>query len=435
MKTLMHKNKNNVFPLLVLLSLLPITGCKTVIVNPHEKAPIFIEKKMLDFTKGKPSSLVCDQSDNYTNGGVFGCDWSKDNISYTVEEGMTLSLTKDEYDIFYGAEQKTIGIAGMFRYGYYGAYMKPSNLEGTASTFFLYTGESDHNPHDEIDFEFLGKDTTKVQLNYFTSGVGGNEKLIDLGFDAAEDYHFYSIYWDETRIVWYVDYNPVYIAYNNIPTHYMRIFQNFWCGNQDDIGIVSWMGRLNKNKLPASCSYKYVCYADLQGKGITVPAPKPDTGPIKTDLLELGLSNTANYSVKKEDDGYEVSFTQKAGAYHHLRINNLSSLTLQEAKYAVIKVQNISERSYDFLLSYYDQSNECCSKEGNLLSSKNSTSSYLRHGSTSEYFTLGSNDIAEFKVMFRNDVNSLIKADIIADARTTSDSEGIFKILDWYIVS
>lgn len=40
---------------------------------------------------------------------------------------------------------------------------------------------------DEIDVEVLGKDTTKVQFNYYTNGTGNHEYLYDLGFDASED--------------------------------------------------------------------------------------------------------------------------------------------------------------------------------------------------------------------------------------------------------
>ena len=37
------------------------------------------------------------------------------------------------------------------------------------------------------DVEILGKDTTKLQTNYFTDGVGGHETVISLGFDASAD--------------------------------------------------------------------------------------------------------------------------------------------------------------------------------------------------------------------------------------------------------
>lgn len=53
--------------------------------------------------------------------------------------------------------------------------MMPIKADGVDTGFFMYTGPSDNDPWDEIDFEFLGYDTTKVQLNYYTDGVGGHE--------------------------------------------------------------------------------------------------------------------------------------------------------------------------------------------------------------------------------------------------------------------
>lgn len=45
----------------------------------------------------------------------------------------------------------------------------------------------------EIDIEVLGKDTTKVQFNYYTNGVGNHEYMYDLGFDASEGFHTYGL--------------------------------------------------------------------------------------------------------------------------------------------------------------------------------------------------------------------------------------------------
>ena len=59
--------------------------------------------------------------------------------------------------------------------------------------------------HDEIDFEFLGKDPTTVQLNYFVGGVPKDGTIIKLGYDASKSFHTYSFMWEPTRIRWYVD--------------------------------------------------------------------------------------------------------------------------------------------------------------------------------------------------------------------------------------
>lgn len=103
-------------------------------------------------------------------------------------------------------------------FGYYETSMQAIKNDGVVSSFFTYTGESDGNPWDEIDIEVLGKDTTKVQLNYYTNGQGNHEYMYDLGFDASEGYHTYGFDWQRDSITWYVDGKAVYKATNNIPT-------------------------------------------------------------------------------------------------------------------------------------------------------------------------------------------------------------------------
>jgi UDP-galactopyranose mutase len=71
------------------------------------------------------------------------------------------------------------------------------------SAFFNYAQDKDGGT--EIDIEFLGYDTTKVQFNYYTSGVGCHEYLYDLGFDASKAFHTYAFKWAKDSIKWYVD--------------------------------------------------------------------------------------------------------------------------------------------------------------------------------------------------------------------------------------
>lgn len=82
-----------------------------------------------------------------------------------------------------------------YGYGLYEVSMKPAKNTGIVSSFFTYTGPAHGTQWDEIDIEFLGKDTTKAQFNYFTNGVGGHEKVINLGFDASQGFHTYAFDW------------------------------------------------------------------------------------------------------------------------------------------------------------------------------------------------------------------------------------------------
>lgn len=58
-----------------------------------------------------------------------------------------------------------------------------------------------------INIEILGKDTTKVQFNYFTDSRGDHEFFYDLGFDASEDFHDYAF--DDRKM-------PLAAEYGNI---------------------------------------------------------------------------------------------------------------------------------------------------------------------------------------------------------------------------
>lgn len=178
------------------------------------------------------------KADGYSNGGVFNCTWRANNISFTSDGKMRLALTSPSNNKFDGAEYRTKFQTG---YGMYEVNMKPAKNTGIVSSFFTYTGPSDGTPWDEIDIEFLGKDTTKVQLNYYTNGVGGHEKIINLGFDASQGYHTYGFNWQQNSITWYVDGAAKYTATSNIPTHPGKIMMNLWNGT----GVDSWLGAYN----------------------------------------------------------------------------------------------------------------------------------------------------------------------------------------------
>jgi len=57
---------------------------------------------------------------------------------------------------------------------------------------------------DELDFEFLGNRSGQpytIQTNVYKSGVGNREMRHMLWFDPTEDYHTYSILWNNHHIV------------------------------------------------------------------------------------------------------------------------------------------------------------------------------------------------------------------------------------------
>ena len=220
--------------------------------EPPEEMPSMPDAPVIaDFTRGQSGDFHA--SHGWTNGGMFNCEWSR--TSAVLADGL-LSLTVSKgSDRYYGAEYRTYGRG--YTFGYYGACMKAAKCSGVVSSLFTYTGPSDGTRWDEIDIEFLGKDTTKVQFNYYVDGVGGHEYLYDLGFDASEEFHEYGFLWQRDRITWYVDGEAVYtVQSDNLPVTDSRIMMNAW----NSIGMDDWTGPLDESSLPATAQYKWVRY-------------------------------------------------------------------------------------------------------------------------------------------------------------------------------
>ncbi|MBR1738690.1 MAG: family 16 glycosylhydrolase [Ruminococcus sp.] len=199
-------------------------------------------------------------SNGWTNGSMFNVFWRDENVTY--EDGkMQLIIDNDprmQQGIPYsGGEFRSKDFYG---YGLYECTMKAIKNDGVVSSFFTYTGPSDGNPWDEIDVEILGKDTTKVQFNYFTDGKGNHEYMYDLGFDASEDFHTYGFEWKEDSITWYVDGEEVYSVTENIPVTPSKIMMNAWCGT----GVDGWLKAFDDSNLPIKAEYQTVRFTPAQ---------------------------------------------------------------------------------------------------------------------------------------------------------------------------
>jgi beta-glucanase (GH16 family) len=178
------------------------------------------------------------EADGWSSPGA--CEWKRDHISFS--SGI-MALTLD--DTAYGgqdyscAQYQTLDTYG---YGQYRARLKAASGSGIITGFFVYD-EANGSDQDEIDIEFLGEDTTRMQVNYFKDGVGGHETLINLGFDASAGYHSYSFVWRATSIEWYVDGALVHAETGTsaaLPARPGKIMMNVW--NSTDEG---WAGVFN----------------------------------------------------------------------------------------------------------------------------------------------------------------------------------------------
>ena len=299
--------------------------------------PLNTTTTVADWSEGEAPAVF--ESDGWTNGSPFNTQWTANNVIY--DNGVAkLTITdnpngsEETFTEYYGGEMRTYQYFG---YGDYEVSMKPSNKPGTASTFFTCTGSYDTNPHtgqpnpwDEIDIEFLGEDTTKVQFNYYVNGVGGHEYMYDLGFDASEEFHTYGFRWTEDYITWFVDGEPVYrvdaTESSPMPSTAGRVLMNYWCGSS---AAENWMGKF-ENPDDKGPEYQWVkTSAEVDWGEIPEPVEVEEYEGdwSKIDAASVEFSNSDNgvgtdYKVTPAADGKSAQITYtKAGNYDNVNFN------------------------------------------------------------------------------------------------------------------
>jgi len=176
------------------------------------------------------------EKSSWSNGDMFDCTWKPENVKFNNGQ-MAITIDRD-WSGYTAGEYRT---KDYFGYGLFQVSMKPIKNPGVVSSFFTYTGPSDGTQWDEIDIEFLGYDTTKVQFNYYTNGVANHEYLYNLGFDASQSFHTYGFDWSQNAITWYVDGKAVYTATRDIPKTPGKIMMNAWNGK----GVDDWLRAFN----------------------------------------------------------------------------------------------------------------------------------------------------------------------------------------------
>jgi len=199
-------------------------------------------------------------SHGWSNGAIQTCEWRKEAFSAHENNLMlTLSDKGGKVSPHSCAEmQTTLG----YSYGSYAARIRAAKSPGLNTGFFTYVGPAQKSPvHEEIDFEFLGKDTTMVQLNYYLDGKPQGATFVKLGFDASEEFHDYTFVWEPGKIRWYIDKKLVRETPDGaiVPTRPMRIFVNLWSGSPpfDD-----WLGHFDF-KQDVTAEFEWVKYTPL----------------------------------------------------------------------------------------------------------------------------------------------------------------------------
>tara|TARA_R110000787_G_scaffold72118_1_gene160694 strand:+ start:16034 stop:16774 length:741 start_codon:yes stop_codon:yes gene_type:complete len=179
-------------------------------------------------------------SDFVLTSTFFRVGWVPENVHYHPPS-ISLELNRKPADSqpFSGAEVQKRGFYG---YGRYEVVMQAAPGSGAVSSFFTHTDATFGDPHDEIDIEFLGKNTRQLHANVFTKGKTRGSIYIDLPFDAAEEVHLYAFDWQPNKVAWYIDDKLVKTVTSDerpIPETPGRIIMNVWTGTPQQY---SWHG-------------------------------------------------------------------------------------------------------------------------------------------------------------------------------------------------
>ncbi len=187
-----------------------------------------------------PSNLALFRPNNFTAGG---------------DRTATLTL-REEASSVRKYTSAAIATRAQYLYGRFSAEVIPSNIPGLITGIFLHR----NTPRQEIDIEFLGKDTTKMLTNIYYNpgqegtkleyGYRGSPALVDLGFDASKEFHNYEIEWCQDWIRWRVDgrlvHERVQWGPTPIPHQAMEFNVNLWHSRSTELA-----GRLDSHRLPA----------------------------------------------------------------------------------------------------------------------------------------------------------------------------------------
>jgi GR25 family glycosyltransferase involved in LPS biosynthesis len=179
-----------------------------------------------------------------------------------IDDSAVLTF-REEHVVVRDYTSAALSSRNAYRYGRFTAELKPPAVAGLITGLFLHR----NSPRQEIDIEFLGNDTTKLLVNVFYNpgyegakveyGYRGTPALIELGFNAADDFHRYEIDWTPTAIRWRIDGRLLHCRLQWDPTpipHLPMQFQlNVWHSRSTALA-----GKLARARLPAHAELRRI---------------------------------------------------------------------------------------------------------------------------------------------------------------------------------
>jgi beta-glucanase (GH16 family) len=195
-------------------------------------------------------------SDGYNNGSHQNCQFNKNNVN--VANGiLSLSITNTPYgdrDYSCGSIQTN----QKYAYGTYETRMKVGKASGTNSSLFTYAGPYQGVPQShEIDFETLGKDTTRTEVNSWVNGDPKGPAIVDLGLENSEQFVNLAFEWTADKLTFYVNGVAKYsFTGDDVPYEPQLVIPMIWSTDT----LTSWMGPFEYPGRPIVTQYSVISY-------------------------------------------------------------------------------------------------------------------------------------------------------------------------------
>ncbi|PYH91576.1 cell wall glucanase [Aspergillus ellipticus CBS 707.79] len=254
-----------------------------------------------------PDSALGTEHSWWFNTSLDSSIWEVTNgeISHTSENGTLFSI-KEKLD------SPTLASKFYIFFGIVESHVKMAKGGGVVSSIVL---ESDDL--DEIDWEWVGYNTTGVQSNYF--GKGNTTTYNRAGYhyvpDADTEFHNYTTYWTSEKLEWWIDGSLVRtlnysdaVDGKNFPQTPCNVRYGIWPGGDpsEGLGTIEWAGgEINYTAGPYNMYVKRVRVQDFHsGKEYVYSNHSGDWESIKvvkgnsTAKTELNKAPTKSLSQK-----------------------------------------------------------------------------------------------------------------------------------------
>jgi endo-1,3-1,4-beta-glycanase ExoK len=182
----------------------------------------------------------------------------------SVSDGiLSLALTETPDDTekpFRGVEMRSIDT---LTYGKLEASIRFAPGSAVVSSLVLIYTPWPPDDWNEIDIEFLGKNTQDIQFNHMVNIPPADPEtghiqfpyLAALDFDATEDFHTYTIEWVPEEVRFFVDGTLMYTATEEVSylTLPQNILMTIWASDAP-----GWAGPVDDTTSPTSVTYDWI---------------------------------------------------------------------------------------------------------------------------------------------------------------------------------